>query len=49
MWEDIHKLVGYAMIALIVLHVAGALKHHLQGHRHLIGRMGPWLYRGPAS
>jgi len=44
--ENAHELLGYAMLALIALHVAGALKHHLQGHRHLIGRMGPWLYRG---
>lgn len=44
--EDVHEWLGFAMIGLIALHVAGALKHHLQGHRHLIGRMGPWLYRG---
>jgi cytochrome b561 len=45
--EEIHELIAYAMIALVALHVAGALKHHLQGHRHLIGRMGPWFYRRP--
>lgn len=44
--EDVHEWLGKSMIAMILLHVAGALKHHLQGHRHLIGRMGPWLYRG---
>ena len=44
--EEVHELLGYAMIGLILLHVAGALKHHLQGHRHLIGRMAPWAYRG---
>lgn len=43
--EDAHELLGYVMLALIALHVAGALKHHLEGHRHLIGRIGPWLYR----
>jgi cytochrome b561 len=43
--EEVHELLGKLMIGLILLHVAGALKHHLQGHRHLIGRMGPWLYR----
>lgn len=43
--EDAHEFLGKLMIGLILLHVAGALKHHLQGHRHLIGRMGPWLYR----
>ena len=44
--DEAHELLGKGMIGLIALHVAGALKHHLQGHRHLIGRMGPWLYRG---
>ena len=44
-WEGVHGILGYVILALIVLHVAGAVKHHLQGHRHLIGRMGPWLYR----
>jgi cytochrome b561 len=44
--EEVHEILGKAMIVLILLHVAGAVKHHVQGHRHLIGRMGPWLYRG---
>jgi cytochrome b561 len=44
--EEVHKILGKVMIGLILLHVAGALKHHLGGHRHLIGRMAPWLYRG---
>lgn len=46
LFEETHELLGKAMIGLILLHLAGALKHHLQGHRHLIGRMGPWLHRG---
>lgn len=45
-FEEAHELLGWAILVLVVLHVAGAAKHHLQGHRHLIGRMGPWLYRG---
>lgn len=45
-FEEAHELLGLLTIGLILLHVAGALKHHLQGHRHLIGRMAPWLYRG---
>ncbi|HEY0625512.1 MAG TPA: cytochrome b [Allosphingosinicella sp.] len=45
LFEDAHEFLGKLMIGLILLHVAGAVKHHLQGHRHLIGRMGPWLYR----
>jgi cytochrome b561 len=41
--ESAHALLGYAMLVLLLLHVGGALKHHLDGHRHLIGRMAPWL------
>ena len=44
-FEDAHELLGKAMIGLVLLHVAGALKHHFGGHRHLMGRMAPWLYR----
>ena len=44
-WESVHKNLGIAMITLIALHVAGALKHHFEGHKHLIGRMAPWAYR----
>ena len=43
--EEVHELLAKAMIGLILLHVAGALKHHFAGHRHLIGRMAPWAYR----
>ena len=42
---EAHELLGYAMLVLLVLHIGGAVKHHLDGHRHLIGRMAPWLYR----
>lgn len=45
LFEGLHERLALAMIGLILLHVAGAAKHHLQGHRHLIGRMAPWLYR----
>ena len=39
--EETHELLGKLMIVLILLHVAGALKHHLQGHKHLMARMAP--------
>jgi cytochrome b561 len=45
LFDSLHQYLGYAMILLILLHFGGALKHHLQGHRHMIGRMAPWLYR----
>jgi cytochrome b561 len=45
LFKELHEIFGKAMIGLIALHVLGALKHHFEGHRHLIGRMAPWLYR----
>ena len=44
--EEVHELLGYTMLVLLALHVGGAIKHHLEGHRHLIGRMSPWGRRG---
>ena len=29
MAEEVHEIVGYLLIACIVLHIAGALKHHI--------------------
>lgn len=43
--ETLHGWMGWAMIVLVALHVGGALKHHLDGHRHLLRRMAPFLYR----
>jgi cytochrome b561 len=40
-----HEAVGKLMIGLILLHLAGAARHHLQGHGHLLGRMAPWASR----
>ncbi|HEY0148967.1 MAG TPA: cytochrome b [Allosphingosinicella sp.] len=45
LFEDTHELLGKLMIGLILLHVAGALKHHVQGHRQMMARMAPWLDR----
>jgi cytochrome b561 len=42
-WSESHEILGYAMLVLLLLHVAGALKHHFGGDKHLIGRMAPWL------
>ncbi|MFL6856956.1 MAG: cytochrome b [Allosphingosinicella sp.] len=39
LWEESHQLLGYAMLVLLVLHVAGALKHHFEGHRQMFRRM----------
>jgi cytochrome b561 len=44
-FEEAHELLAWGMIGLLALHVVGALKHHFEGHRHLIGRMAPFLHR----
>jgi cytochrome b561 len=49
-WDDaalrelffgLHQAIGYALIVLIVLHVAGALKHQLIDRDNLLARMLP--------
>jgi cytochrome b561 len=47
LFGEAHELLAFLAIGLILLHVAGALKHHFEGHRQLMGRMAPWLYRRP--
>jgi cytochrome b561 len=44
-FETLHSWFGWSMLVLVVLHVAGALKHQLEGHRQVFGRMQPWAYR----
>jgi cytochrome b561 len=39
LWESVHTTLGIAMSVLIVLHVAGALKHHFDGHPQILRRM----------
>ena len=45
LWDTVHVFLGWTMLALVVLHILGALKHQLQGHRQIFGRMAPWAYR----
>lgn len=42
LFGNVHEVLAFVTIGLILLHVTGALKHHLQGHAHLIRRMSPW-------
>jgi cytochrome b561 len=42
---DYHVYLGWSMLALLLLHVAGALAHQLRGHRQVLGRMAPWILR----
>lgn len=39
--HEAHEILGYLTIALIVLHVAAALKHHFLDETRLIARMWP--------
>ncbi len=45
LWDTVHVFLGWTMLVLVCLHILGALKHHLQGHRQIFGRMVPWAYR----
>jgi cytochrome b561 len=47
-FEESHELLAYGAIALIGLHVAGALKHQILDKTDLIGRMAPGLF-GPTD
>lgn len=44
-FHEAHEIMGYAMIALIVLHVAGALKHQFFDSRGFLFRMVPGAAR----
>lgn len=40
-----HAVLGYTMTALVVLHIAGALKHQFVDRDAMLARMAPWLRR----
>jgi cytochrome b561 len=40
-WADRHELMAYLMIALLLLHIAGALKHRFVERDHVLDRMLP--------
>ncbi len=42
LFAEIHEIGGYALIAVIVLHVVGALKHHIIDKDDTIKRMSPF-------
>jgi cytochrome b561 len=39
--SDVHEILGFAMMGLIALHVAGALKHHFLDRDDVLARMLP--------
>jgi cytochrome b561 len=43
--HEAHELLGWLMLALVVLHVAAALRHHLLLRDGVLGRMAPWFDR----
>ena len=44
--HDAHEILFYVLLALLVLHVAGALKHHFEGGRTFLFRMLPGRRQG---
>ena len=40
-----HEVLGLATLALVALHVAGALTHHLVDRDDVLNRMAPWIRR----
>ena len=48
-WHEAHELLAFATIGLVLLHVAGALKHQLIDRDNELGRMIPRLGRGRAA
>ena len=44
--HEAHELLGWTMAALVLLHVAGALRHHFFLHDRVLARMLPWVDRG---
>lgn len=42
LFAETHKWLGYGLIAVIVLHVCGALKHHFYNKDTILRRILPW-------
>ncbi len=43
--HNLHGIIGYAMVVLVVLHVVAALRHHFLLRDAVLGRMAPGLIR----
>jgi cytochrome b561 len=44
--HELHELLGYLMTALVLIHIAAALRHHLLLRDKALARMLPWVSRG---
>ena len=42
--EDTHKIMAYILAALVIVHVAAALRHHFMKHNNVLRRM--WFGKG---
>ncbi len=42
--EDTHKILAYILAALVIVHVAAALRHHFMKRNNVLGRM--WFGKG---
>ena len=43
--EEVHEMLNFALLGLVIAHVAGALKHHFIEHDDILARMLPFLRR----
>lgn len=43
--HETHEIFGLLMAALVVLHIAAALRHHFIRRDNALARMAPWLQR----
>ena len=47
--KEIHELLNWTMAALVTVHAAAAIKHHLIDRDGTLARMLPWLRRGQTA
>lgn len=47
--KQVHETLNFALLALVLLHVAAALKHHFFEHDGTLARMLPFLKQEPRS
>ena len=45
-YEELHEILAFALIALVVLHIGAALKHHFILKDDVLRRMLPWSKTG---
>jgi cytochrome b561 len=43
---EVHEVLSWMLMALVVIHVAAALKHHFVSRNDVLIRMAPWLAKG---